>query len=168
MASMVLEPGAGTVRCSADFSPCRRWRYRLTRRWGEGLFLNVIGLNPSTADEVSDDPTIRRCLGYARSWGFGGLAVTNLFAFRSTDSAALRKIDDPVGPRNDAALIREASSASMVLAAWGVGGGLGCRGATVRQLLGDGRLYCLGTTRRGEPRHPLYLPGAAKPVRFDA
>jgi hypothetical protein len=128
--------------------------------------INVIGLNPSTADEVHDDPTIRRCVGYARGWGFGGLVVTNLFAWRSTDPAALREVEDPVGPGNDAVLIDEAASACIVLVGWGALGGLGSRGSAVRRLLGDRGVFCLGITKGGEPRHPLYLRRAAVPVQL--
>ena len=93
--------GGGIVQ-SADFSACGTYRYALRRIWlpaaPQVLF---IGLNPSTADEKSDDPTIRRCLGFARSWGYGGLIVANLFAYRATAPSALREARDPIGPLND-------------------------------------------------------------------
>src|SRR5687768_16866498 len=103
----------------ARFSACRTYRFELWRIWDEdGPKLNVIGLNPSTADENLDDPTIRRCIGFARDWGFGGLVMTNLFAYRSTDPKGLAAVDDPVGPNNDYHLEIAACSGTP-LAAWG-------------------------------------------------
>jgi hypothetical protein len=95
------------LESSAVFSTCRRYRYVLRRIWDRSTPPAMfVGLNPSTADEVKDDPTVRRCIGYAKRWGFGGLIMTNIFAFRSTDPNALVELDDPVGPRNDAWLRR--------------------------------------------------------------
>lgn len=142
---------------SAVLSECRTWRYALTREWGAGDTLNIIGLNPSTADESRDDPTIRRCVGYAQRWAFGRLVMTNLFAFRSTDPEALKAADDPVGPENDTYLVSEAQKAGYVLCAWGAHGGLRSRSWTVKRLLRGLPLYVFGFTADGEPLHPLYL-----------
>ena len=146
----------------ATFSPCGTWRYALRRRLeqGDARVLNVIGLNPSTADASRDDPTIRRCLSFARRLGFGSLVVTNAFALRSTDPAALRHAADPVGPGNDAWILRAALAADLVVAAWGGHGVLFDRGDRVAGLLGAAgvSLSCWGRVVSGEPRHPLYLP----------
>lgn len=142
----------------ATFSECRTWRYSLTRFWHAGERpLVVIGLNPSTADETQDDPTIRRCIGYAKRWGFGSLVMLNLFALRSTDPKKLRQADDPVGPGNDRTLRAECWN-ERVLCAWGTHGAYQQRGDVVRRMLfGTCALGHLGHTKNGHPRHPLYL-----------
>jgi len=123
-------------------------------------------LNPSTADAEQDDPTIRRCAGFARAWGFGGMTVVNLFAFRATDPARLRRARDPVGRDNDHHIATAARGAGMVVLAWGVHGALDGRDRVVAALLADVRPRCLGTTRGGYPRHPLYLPAATRSRPF--
>jgi len=119
----------------------------------------MIGLNPSTADEYEDDPTVRRCLGYAERWHFGGLVMLNAFALRSTDPKALRQHSDPVGPQNDAALAQVCGGASLIVAAWGNGGLLRGRGEELIARIPAMR--CFGLTSQGQPRHPLYLPANA-------
>lgn len=146
-------------RSGAEFSSCRRYRYRLWRRWGDGPWVCWIMLNPSTATATEDDPTIRRCISFSKRWGCGSLDVVNLFAFRSTDPAALKNEDDPVGPENNAAILKSVDRAALVVAAWGVHGTLDGRDARVKALL-SGRLQCLGTTKEGHPRHPLYVAGS--------
>jgi hypothetical protein len=120
-------------------------------------------LNPSTADAALDDPTIRRCMGFASDHGFGGIRVVNLFALRSTDPSELRSQPEPVGPENDTWLARTFGEAAQddlpVIAAWGVHGVF--RGRD-RQVIALGRrmgarLACLGTSKAGHPRHPLYI-----------
>src|SRR5581483_9586135 len=95
------------------------YRYSLARFFGDGGVVNFIMLNPSTADAETDDPTIRRCLGFAKAWGYGTLVVTNLFAYRATDPAELAKAGDPVGPDNDTRLWSEAQLSDLVVCAWG-------------------------------------------------
>jgi len=154
---------------AALFSPCRTWRYTLTRQWGPLLpTVNFIGLNPSTADETTLDPTCRRCVGFARAWGFGTYVMTNIFAYRSTDPKALLAVEDPVGRENDAMIIEEAWGADLVVAAWGVHGALNDRGAQVTKMLQEigVAVFCLGTTKAGHPRHPLYLPKNVKPQLY--
>lgn len=147
----------------AWFSTDRAYRYALARTWDpDGRTLNVVGLNPSTADEHADDPTIRRCVGLARRMGCGRLIVTNLFAWRATRPGWLKEADEPVGSENDAWLRAVAASADHVVAAWGVHGVLFQRAAVVRQLLCGTSLLCLGQTRSGEPRHPLYVRSDAE------
>ena len=117
-------------------------------------------LNPSTADEERDDPTIRRCIGFARAAGFGSAVVVNLFALRATDPAVLGRTRDPVGPRNDRAIVAAARGADAVVLGWGGGAAsFGPRAAEVSRLLSPfrRRLFLLGRTRSGEPRHPLYV-----------
>jgi hypothetical protein len=121
----------------------------LGREWDASLpTLAVIGLNPSAADETEDDPTIRRCIGFARSFGCGRLHMLNLFAFRSTDPKRLRTTLDPVGPENDGVLRQQLAEEAIILAAWGMHGGYRGRDKEVRRLFGV-RLNHLG--------HPLYL-----------
>lgn len=141
----------------ATFDPNRIWRYRLWRIWSEvEPAIGFCMLNPSTADESVDDPTIRRCIGFARAWGYGGVVIVNLFALRSTDPKALAKHPDPIGPDNDAYLSQLAETVPLIIAAWGVHGKLLDRQMQVRTML-HGKLWHLGLTRDGAPKHPLYL-----------
>ena len=142
----------GTATLSAD----RAYRYVLTRRWDDGPVMTWIMLNPSTADADTDDPTIRRCIGFARREGCGAIRVVNLFALRATSPNALRASSDPVGPDNDS-FLRERTHAEYVVAAWGAHGGLHGRSHEVRAALRHLPLLCLGVTPGGEPRHPLYV-----------
>ncbi len=140
----------------AWYSPCACYRYGLTRRWAAGPELLFVMLNPSTATETANDPTIERCQRRALRLGFGALAVANLFAFRATQPAALKAAEDPVGPETDALLTAWSVRAGITLAAWGVHGDLLGRARQVAsQLAGDVRH--LGLTRDGHPRHPLYV-----------
>lgn len=149
---------------SAHFSPCRTYRYSLTRRWNDGLTAMFIGLNPSTADETNDDPTVRRCIGYAKAWGYGGLVMTNLFAYRATKPADMMAAEDPIGPENDAQLRGAADAAGIVVAAWGAKGSHRLRGAAVRAMLP--RLHYLRLTQAGQPQHPLHLPKGLRPLEL--
>jgi hypothetical protein len=150
----------------ATFSDCRTYRYNLWRLWDEdGPKLNVIGLNPSTADENVDDPTIRRCIGFAMDWGYGGLVMTNLFAFRSTDPKGLTAVDDPVGPKNDE-FLEFWACAGTPLAAWGAHPMAQGRSLDVIRMLHYLEVECLGFTKGGAPRHPLYVPKTTPRVRF--
>ena len=122
----------------------------------------LIGLNPSTADARQDDPTIRRCIGFARDWNYGGLVVTNLFAFRATYPTDLKAAVDPIGPRNDVWIRRMARQVDMIVAAWGNDGAWLDRSVSLRRML-PGRLRCLRLNASGEPAHPLYLPAGLVP-----
>lgn len=119
-------------------------------------------LNPSTATRHRNDPTIRRCIGFATDWGFDRLRVVNLFGARATRPAELFALDDPVGPGNDRALRRELRSAELVVAAWGVHGARRAAELVPRLRFDDWR--CLGTTKDGHPRHPLYVRRGVRPV----
>lgn len=149
---------------SAELSPCGSYRYKLTR--ARGLRFPDAGtaafcmLNPSTADATIDDPTIRRCRGFADSWGCNGLVVVNLYALRSTYPNALWSHRDPVGPDNDLWLSSVARECGDVVCAWGAN----AREDRVRQVVqilraAGARLWCLGRTKAGHPRHPLYVRG---------
>ncbi len=150
-------------------SPCRAYRYVLWRGWDRAnpAYALFVGLNPSTADEGEDDPTVRRCVAYARRWGYGAVCVVNLFAYRAADPRVMKAHPSPVGPDNDRWLLGQAKGAGVVVAAWGAGGTHRGRDQAVTRLLG-GRLSCLRLTRDGHPGHPLYLPRTLGPVPFAA
>mgnify|MGYP001162362035 FL=1 len=147
----------------AFFSKDRKHRYALWRVWNNKLpKVLFIGLNPSTADEVKDDPTIRRCINYAKDWGYGGYIMGNIFAYRSTDPKNLKITNDPIGIDNNSWLIKLHSEASLTIGAWGNHGKYLDRGEEVSNLIDN--LYCLRITKEGHPSHPLYLPGNLKPI----
>lgn len=159
---------AGGISAAVFDSKARTYRYLLTRIWDPTIAPAVfLMLNPSTADAMEDDATIRRLAhpktGFARRMGAGGLVVVNLFALCSTDPRALRHHPDPVGPLNDAFIRQATDRASTVVAAWGAAGVEHGRGARVAEVLRGRRvpLHCLGQTSTGQPRHPLYLPSGA-------
>jgi hypothetical protein len=120
-----------------------------------------IGLNPSTADEERDDPTVNRCIDFARTWGYGGMYIANLFAFRSKDPKEMMKAQDPIGPENDAWLEKLSKSAPLIVAAWGNEGGHRQRSSAVRRMIPH--LHCLSVNDNGEPGHLLYLPANNRP-----
>lgn len=152
---------------SAEFSPCRTWRYALWRTWEPSApYAMFIGLNPSTADEIENDPTVTRCIGYARTWGYGGLCMANLFAYRDTDPRGMKAAPDPVGPKNDERLSQLAGTAGVVVAAWGTHGVHQGRDRVVRARLG-GVLHYLKLTKFGHPQHPLYLRADLMPTRWE-
>lgn len=150
----------------AVLSELGEYRYRLWRRWDQSkMHVLFIMLNPSTADENSDDPTIRRCTSFAHYWGYGGIEVCNLFALRTTDPKLLYKHPDPVGPQNDAYLIEAAHSAHRVVCAWGNHGLYLHRAEEVCQLMRgiNQPLDALKLTKKHMPQHPLYLKSDARP-----
>ena len=141
-------------------------RYFLSRTWGsEGLTIAFIGLNPSTADEQNDDPTIRRCVSFAKQWGGSSLWMVNLFAFRATKPAALKNATDPIGSQNDAWLDAAITRADIVVAAWGNHGQLDNRAKFVTAKYST-QLKTLRVTRAGMPSHPLYIPGATALIPY--
>lgn len=155
------------ARGDAIISDCGTYRYLLQRFWDVRLeTLNFIMLNPSTADALKDDATIRRCMGFARDLGFGSLEVTNIFALRSTDPKALRKHADPVGPENDEQIVSSARVCHLTICAWGTHGTLQGRGAKVLRLLRAWGIkpHALAFAKSGIPKHPLYLPGDLRPM----
>jgi hypothetical protein len=156
----------------AEFSNCRNWRYTLFRRWNfntDAKYCMFIGLNPSTADEVTQDPTVTRCCQYAQDWGFDGLCMTNIFAYRATDPKVMKQQDDPVGVDNDKWLIKCGKSADLVVAAWGTHGAYRNRGVEVMELFDKYQinLHALKLTQDGHPGHPLYLKSSLKPFMLE-
>lgn len=151
----------------ATFSPCKRWRYLLWRRWdAHKPAANFLMLNPSTADEYQLDPTCARARDFAQRWGYGALIVTNVFAWRATDPQALRTVEDPVGSGNDQAILRAAGEAALVVAAWGNHGTYLDRSRKVVSNLRAAAvaLHALRLNANGEPAHPLYLPSKLQPI----
>jgi len=164
----------------AEFSGDRVYRYTLEIIWRENAGLvQFIGLNPSTADELKDDPTVRRCKGFAKSWGFGGIVMTNLFAFRSTDPEVMRCHPNPIGEegqfglptyleplknRNDFALYSTAARCDLTIACWGCHGAHLYRAAKVKLWMLP--MHYLALTKGGFPQHPLYLKSDLKPQPY--
>lgn len=151
----------------ACFSDDMLYRYALRRRWEIELpKICFVMLNPSTADEIQDDPSVRRCIAYAKRWGFGSLTVANIFAWRSTDPKVLRTVEDPVGPENDAAIMAAVEDSDLTVMAWGNHGLYLQRGERVFKMLENaGRdAYALTLTSAWEPAHPLYLSGSLEPI----
>lgn len=143
------------------FSPCERYRYTLFRDVNpatQGL-VAFICLNPSTADATNDDPTVRRCMGFTRDWGYRWFCILNVFAYRATDPRDMKRQTDPVGIDNHHHVLRVASTADRVVAAWGTHGEWQNGDLNVRRWLNDIAvpLKCLGKTMHGHPKHPLYL-----------
>lgn len=168
---MILEP--------AVFSENRMYRYALRRQvspWTRGSKGHVPGhdtvlfvmLNPSTADEIQDDPTIRRCFGFAHRWGYKRLLIGNIFAYRATDPRELKIAHDPIGPLNNRWLAKLARDADLVIAAWGTHGNLDRRHEEVLAMFGRMAvpLHALNVTKDGFPGHPLYRPLDAVPRRY--
>ena len=160
----------------AAFSPCRKFRYALWRRWmDKGDTALFLLLNPSTADEIKNDPTVERCERYAKSWGYARLFVANLFAFRATFPKDLKWADDPIGPHNDKWILKLARMSTIVIAGWGNHGGFMQREKRVKELLlNDGSdfdsrkdIYCLAVNKGGSPKHPLYMKNDLKPIPYE-
>ncbi|WP_102226282.1 DUF1643 domain-containing protein [Acidimangrovimonas sediminis] len=150
----------GDAPSTAVYSDCERYRYLLTRTWDpDGTKALFVMLNPSTATEVQNDPTVERCERRARALGFGAFRVCNIFAWRDTDPRKMRAATDPVGPGNDAAILESAAWADRIVCAWGSHGEHLDRGRAVEALLrGTGLpLHHLGLTKGGQPKHPLYI-----------
>lgn len=157
----------GDAPSVAVYSDCERYRYALTRIWDpEGARVMFVMLNPSTATEVQNDPTVERCERRARALGYGGFRVTNIFAWRDTDPRAMRAAPDPVGPDNDAAILDGAAWARDVVAAWGTHGAHLDRGRAVEMMLRPvaPALFHLGLSKEGHPKHPLYIAYAQPPI----
>jgi hypothetical protein len=155
---------------SAEISDCGRYRWWLRRSWkygGNGRTVCFIMLNPSTADALVDDPTVRRCMGFTRAWGFSGLSVRNLFPFRATDPAELLTANDPGGGNKGLLELMAGFTADLTIAAWGSGTPFG-RDREAMELFPGRDLYCLGITKHGHPRHPLYVRGDCRPILFIA
>jgi hypothetical protein len=165
-----LPPG---IVSTAHYSDCKNYRYALVRIWDSSKPLVVfLMLNPSTATEFEDDPTVAKCRRYAMRWGFGQLAVLNLFAWRSTDPAALRALEDPIGPHNNYWIFSMAAGQAApyqqnpkMICAWGKDGNLRSRASFVTGMLRERfDLYALKVNGDGTPAHPLYLKESLDPI----
>ena len=150
----------------AILSPCAKYRYALYRQWDKTLpSVMFLMLNPSTADARKDDPTIRKCMAYAKDWGYGGIVVGNIYAFRSKDPKDLLHCNDPIGPLNDSYLYELTNKYPMVICAWGNNLENPKR---IKHLIGRGvrMTHCLELTKSGQPKHPLYLRGNLRPKKL--
>ena len=153
------------VNKNAIFSDCRKYRYGLSRTWnGKKKTILFIGLNPSTANEKIDDPTIRRCINYAQNWGYGSLLMVNLFAYRATLPSELKNVKNPIGNDNDLQIIELSKKADIVVAAWGNEGTLLNRDKEVKKILPN--LMCLKINKSGQPSHPLYQKKDLKLIKY--
>ncbi len=153
----------------AVYSDCERYRYTLRREWGGGSGgVTFVMLNPSTATEVQNDPTVERCERRARAMGYSAFQVVNIFAFRATDPADMRRAGDPIGPENDAAIVQAAAWADRIICAWGTHGAFMGRGVQVTQMLRQQghSLYHLGLAKGGAPKHPLYIGYNVQPMEW--
>jgi hypothetical protein len=141
------------------------YRYWLFRCWNMDKPIIVwIMLNPSTADHKKDDPTITRCINFSKSWGYGGMIVVNLFAFRATNPKELKKCEDPVGPDNNYYIKNIIQMCDVSVAAWGNDGTYMNRDKEIKTMFPD--LLCLKKTVSGNPYHPLYLKSDLKPFKL--
>jgi len=157
----------GTVIASAEISPCGRYRYNLIRQWEAGLArVLFVMLNPSTADALQDDPTIRKCIGFAKRWGYGSIEVVNLFAWRATDPSELPRLEyaSPVGHENETWHRVAQARCHRVVAAWGANEFAATQDIKAIKLFGD--MDCLAFTAKRHPQHPLYVPYGTQPIPF--
>jgi hypothetical protein len=152
----------------AVFDPRRKYRYLLWRKWDAELpKLCFVMLNPSTANEFQNDPTISRCVGFAQKWGFGSLEVVNAFALRATDSSELKLVKDPVGGKLADRYIEEAvESSDKIVVAWGNTGTWMDRHLALNEMLRGSEVSCFGMTNQNQPKHPLYLPNDADLIPY--
>jgi hypothetical protein len=163
----------GDSEAGAVFSFCEKYRYRLWRSWGIGSRALFVMLNPSTATELALDPTVSKCVRYAKAWGFSGLEVVNIFAYRSTDPANMKRQDAPIGVNNDNVIVDVARSVDdcggQVICAWGQHGLHQGRGNRVRNILIEAGIsaYFLRMGANNQPWHPLYLPGNLTPIAWE-
>lgn len=152
------------VTSGAIFSTCREYRYSLWRLWDSSKpTVTFCGLNPSTADETVDDPTIRRCIGYARDWGFGQLIMVNAYAYRSTDPKGLWATMNPIGYRNIDSIVHASRVSGLFVAAWG-SHIKPLHSREIRRRIKQ--IHALRLTKSCEPSHPLYLPRSLRPCRL--
>jgi len=153
------------INSNAIFSEDKMHRYALIREWDlDKPSLMIISLNPSTADEKTNDPTIRRCIGFAKKWGFGKLFVTNLFAFRATFPKDLFESRNPIGNKNDYWLKKLSKEVDTVLLAYGNHGKFKDRHNEILKLIKNP--FCIKISKTGMPMHPLYLKYTEKPISY--
>lgn len=163
------------MRRAAVISDNGKYRFALGRQWDEARpMITWVMLNPSTADAEQDDPTVRRCVSFSRRWGFGTLAIVNLFALRATDPKEVKRaveldIVTAIGPQCDAAIRENTSISSAVVVAWGSPGWAVPRAVQIwLDILAPLPLpkVCLGVTDNGSPRHPLYVADDTRPLHW--
>ena len=155
------------MKTDAILSECKTYRYVLSRTWDESKgYALFIGLNPSTADGEKDDPTINRCIDYAKSWGYGGIKVVNLFAYRATLPSDLKQASNPIGPENDKFIRKFQKDAEVIIAAWGDDGVFKDRYKEILKLTPS--LKCLKINKSGQPAHPLYQNKSLQPIPYQA
>lgn len=152
-------------------SACGTYRYQLVREWSAGNLLPFVMLNPSTADANSDDPTIRRCIGFAKREGATGIVVYNLYAFRATSPADIKTAANPYGPDNDGWLMNlsrwAGDNGKSIVCAWGTNASENAVKRATKIFATFGAMTaCLGKTKDGHPKHPLYVRGDAPLVPF--
>jgi len=155
------------VFTDAKFSSCERYRYTLTRTWDMSkAACAFIGLNPSTADQVENDPTVRRCIYFANEWGYGTLIMLNAYAIRGTDPNVIKVVEDPIGPDNDYWIEKTSKEVAIIIGAWGnnIKNGNKDRSMKIRELVPN--LHVLAMTKLGQPAHPLYLKKSLVPIPF--
>ena len=166
------------IRRSAEISDCGRYRWWLRRTWPHHGFFGespsrgcvcFVMLNPSTADGMQDDPTTRRCIGFAKRWGFNTICIRNLFPWIATDPRELRRAEDVTGGHRGDIELMTSLTGDMVVAAWGTGVPLG-RDHHVMEMFRKAfplvQVHCLGTTKNGSPRHPLYVRAETDPIVY--
>ena len=150
----------------ANISKDKIYRYTLSRTWDSTKpTVLFIGLNPSIADENVDDPTVTRCINFAKDWGYGTLLMANLFAYRSTYPKEIYLIDDPIGKDNDYYLLECVKQSDLIIACWGNNGTYMGREKIIKELVPN--LYCLQKNKNGTPHHPLRLPRNINPIPFN-
>lgn len=153
------------MKTDAIFSPCRQYRYAYYNEWDASKpKVMFIGLNPTDMDENQSNPTLRRCINFAKDWGYGGLYVTNLFARLALTPEQLKIAQEPIGQENNDWLIKLAKECDLIIAAWGNDGKHLNRSAEMKQLIP--KMMCLKINQSGEPAHPLYQPKTAEPIPF--
>ena len=155
------------ISAYCNFSKSKLYRYSLKRAWETDANNQIlfIGLNPSTADNQRDDPTIRRCVKFANYWGFNSLEVVNLFAFRATDPMDLFNEESPIGPYNDFWIKRAYKRSTLAVACWGSAGVHKDRSTEVTKYLKN--LFCIRRNKDNSPSHPLYLNSKLSPIPYN-
>ena len=155
-----------TIKKSAVFSSCRKYRYSLTRAWNlTGNYVLFIGLNPSIADELIDDPTLKRCINFTKDWGYGGLIMVNLFAYVSTHPSELKNTKLPIGKENDKHILKNHQKSQLTVIAWGNDGYLYDRDKEVLAIIDSP--MCLNINKSGQPAHPLYQKKDQELINFN-
>lgn len=167
-----LEISSFSAISGAVFSDCRTWRYSLWRIWNDSLAkVAFIGLNPSTADEEINDPTVTRCINYAKKWGFGGMYMLNIFGYRATDPKKMKGFSEPIGERNNASIsyVLGKNDVDLAVCAWGNHGLHLGRGKEMLSFIKgmDVKICCLDRNKNGMPKHPLYLKSDLEPVEMN-